>query len=79
MILEALAIWAIIVATTIWFFRDEQRQRNEELAAQAMLYATAPAYRHRLAAVATTRSSPELQLISTDVAARRRFLAALQR
>lgn len=44
---EILAIWAIVVATLVWFRRDEDRQRSKALAEQARYFATAPRYRHR--------------------------------
>ena len=44
---ELLAMWAIVVATIIWFIRDEKRLRAEaELKRAARYYAQAPKYRH---------------------------------
>lgn len=44
---ELMAIWAIVIATTVWFFRDERRLRAEaELQRAARYYAHAPKYRH---------------------------------
>lgn len=44
---ELLAIWLIVVATIIWFIRDEKRLRAEaELERAARYYAHAPQYRH---------------------------------
>lgn len=77
---EVLAIWAIILVTTVWFARDERRSKREALEALAKLYATAPAYRHRLATVVASRPAPPQRPVSeADAAARRRFLASLQR
>lgn len=45
--LELIAIWTIVIATFVWFFRDERRIREQRLMARARHYATAPAYRHR--------------------------------
>lgn len=44
---EIFAIWAIVIATLIWFRRDEARQRSSRLAEQARYFATATHYRHR--------------------------------
>ena len=44
---EIVAIWAIVVATLVWFRRDEDRERSKALAEQARYFATAPRYRHR--------------------------------
>lgn len=44
---ELLAMWAIVIATVIWFIRDERRLRAEaELKRAARYYAHAPQYRH---------------------------------
>ena len=44
---QLLAMWIIVVATVIWFIRDEKRLRAEaELARAARYYAHAPKYRH---------------------------------
>ena len=44
---ELLAMWAIVIATVIWFVRDEKRLRaNAELQRAARYYAHAPKYRH---------------------------------
>ena len=44
---ELLAMWGIVVATIIWFIRDEKRLRAEaELQRAAYYYAHAPKYRH---------------------------------
>jgi hypothetical protein len=44
---ELLAMWAIVIATVIWFIRDEKRLRAEaELKRAARYYAHAPQYRH---------------------------------
>ncbi|KRA47638.1 hypothetical protein [Devosia sp. Root635] len=44
---EVLAIWGIVIATTVWFFRDERRLRAEaDLKQAARYYAHAPKYRH---------------------------------
>jgi len=44
---ELLAMWGIVIATIIWFIRDERRLRAEaELKRAARYYAHAPQYRH---------------------------------
>ena len=44
---ELLAMWAIVIATVIWFIRDEKRLRADaELQRAARYYAHAPKYRH---------------------------------
>lgn len=44
---EMLAIWAIVIATFIWFIRDEKRLHAEAaLKRAARYYAHAPQYRH---------------------------------
>ncbi|MHA6689357.1 hypothetical protein [Devosia sp. A449] len=44
---ELLAMWAIVIATLVWFVRDERRVRAEaELERSARYYAHAPKYRH---------------------------------
>lgn len=44
---ELLAIWGIVIATIIWFVRDERRLRAEaDLERAARYYAHAPKYRH---------------------------------
>lgn len=46
MVLELLAMWAIVIATVTWFVRDERRLRsNAQLASAARYYAHAPKYR----------------------------------
>ena len=47
---ELLAIWAIVIATLIWFVRDERRLAAQRLEARARHFATAPAYRHQTSA-----------------------------
>jgi hypothetical protein len=42
---ELLAIWAIVIATIIWFMRDEKRRGERDLDRKARHFATAPAYR----------------------------------
>ncbi len=44
---EILAIWIIVVATLIWFFRDERRIGDDRLKAQARRFATESIWRHR--------------------------------
>ncbi len=44
---ELLAIWAIVAATLIWFFRDEKRRSEARLMKAAELYATGAVWRHR--------------------------------
>lgn len=47
MIWEMLAIWAIVIVTVTWFFRDEKRLASEAaLAWSAAYYAFAPQYRY---------------------------------
>jgi len=45
---EMVAIWVIVVATLVWFVRDEKRRRADaRIAEAARYYAHAPSYRHR--------------------------------
>lgn len=46
MALELVAIWTVVVAAIVWFFRSEKRLQRDRLDRQARHYATAPAYRH---------------------------------
>lgn len=42
---ELLAIWAIVIATVMWFVRDEQRRRrDQDLERAARYYALAPQF-----------------------------------
>ena len=44
---ELVAMWAIVIATVVWFIRDERRLRAQaELQRAARYYAHAPRYRH---------------------------------
>ena len=44
---ELLAMWAIVIVTVVWFFRDEKRRvADADLARSASYYAHAPKYRH---------------------------------
>ncbi|WEK04090.1 MAG: hypothetical protein P0Y65_18190 [Candidatus Devosia phytovorans] len=50
MVWELLAMWAIVITTLVWFFRDEKRLKADaELARAASYYAHAATYRHRAA------------------------------
>lgn len=78
MALELLAIWAITIATIIWFLRDERRIAREKLEAAVTYYASAEAYRHRPAEpepVAEIRP----RIGGGLTAAQRRFFQELQR
>jgi hypothetical protein len=47
MIVQLVLLWAIVVATVVWFVRDERRIKREQALDQAArFYATAPQYRH---------------------------------
>jgi len=47
MLWELLAIWAMVIVTLVWFFRDEKRRvADADLARAASYYAHAPKYRH---------------------------------
>lgn len=47
MILELVAIWAIVIAAVVWFVRDERRERADaDLKRAASYYAHAPKYRY---------------------------------
>jgi hypothetical protein len=49
MILQLVAIWAIVIASVVWFVRDELRLRRlARLSQAARFYAAAPQYRHVL-------------------------------
>lgn len=44
---ELVAMWVIVIATVVWFVRDEKRLRAEAaLERAARYYAHAPKYRH---------------------------------
>ena len=45
---ELIAVWAIVIATLIWFVRDERRRHARKLDAMARHFATAAAWRHRV-------------------------------
>lgn len=50
MVWELLAMWAIVIVTLVWFFRDEKRRlADADLARAARYYAHAPKYRHVVA------------------------------
>jgi hypothetical protein len=44
--LEIAAIWVIVLATTMWFVRDERRLREERVRARARHFALSPAHRY---------------------------------
>ena len=46
MIFQVVAMWLIVLATIVWFRRDEKRRRDGALSAQALAYAKTPYYRH---------------------------------
>ena len=43
---QLVAIWILVAAVVVWFFRDERRVQRERLQHQARYFALAPAYRH---------------------------------
>lgn len=45
MVWQLLAMWLIVVATIIWFVRDERQRRDLKLRLQAVRFAAAPHYR----------------------------------
>jgi len=47
MVWELIAIWAIVIATLVWFVRDERARRAHKLDAMARHFALAAAWRHR--------------------------------
>ena len=56
---ELLAMWGIVIATIIWFIRDEARLRAEaELERAARYYAHAGKYRHVTAEPAAEAPMP---------------------
>ncbi|MET3927297.1 hypothetical protein [Devosia sp. 2618] len=55
MVWELVAMWAIVVATFIWFFRDEKRVKADAaLERAARYYAHAPQFRYTVAEPAET-------------------------
>lgn len=79
MVLELLAIWAIVIVTVIWFVRDERRlAADADLARAAAYYAHASRYRH---AVAQSDPVPQPRPRQSGLTADQRafFLKALQR
>ena len=79
MVLELLAIWAIVIATVIWFVRDERRlAADADLARAAAYYAHASKYRH---AMVHSDPVPQPRPRATGLSADQRafFLKALQR
>ncbi len=69
MILQLVAIWAIVIASLAWFVRDELRLRRlARLNRAARFYAAAPQYRH-----VQVESDP------VEDAARSRFIRELSR
>lgn len=47
MVLQLILMWSIVAMTLVWFVRDERRTRRDKMERQALLFATAPAWRHR--------------------------------
>jgi hypothetical protein len=43
---QLIAVWAIVIATLVWFVRDERRIRDKALDRAARFYAQAPQYRY---------------------------------
>lgn len=44
---QLLAMWVVVLATVIWFIRDERRRRaDREIERAARYYAYAPRFRH---------------------------------
>ena len=69
MILQLAAIWTIVIASLVWFVRDELRQRwDARLDKAARFYARAPEYRH-----VHVESDPAVE------GARRNFIRQLSR
>lgn len=69
---EIVAIWAIVIATLVWFHKDERRIKAERLAQRARYFATAPAYRHEVAVPTQPGAS------APQARAHRRYLDLLQ-
>jgi hypothetical protein len=45
MVWQLLAMWLIVVATVVWFVRDERQRRDIKLRLQALRFAVTPHYR----------------------------------
>lgn len=74
---ELFAIWAIVVATTVWFVRDEKRRRRDaDIAYAARYYAHAPKYRH--VTVEQALPAPPARIYGGLSERQRAFLKALQ-
>lgn len=72
---QIFAIAVIIIATMIWFVRDERQMREQRLQERAQHFALAPAYRHQV----PQRTLDPVLVGRAGTDKRRRFLSALQR
>lgn len=41
---ELLAIWAVVAAVIVWFFREERKEKNDRLNERAREFARTPAW-----------------------------------
>ena len=79
MVWQLLAIWAIVIVTTIWFVRDETRRRRDaDIERGARYYAHADKYRH-LVAPAVQPAKPARRPAGLSEEQRAYFRQTLQR
>lgn len=73
---QVLAIWAVTIATIVWFVRDERRLKTEAALAQAaQYYAQAPKYRYQVSAPVPAPSARQpVRRTGGLSAAQRKFL-----
>lgn len=75
---QVLAIWAIVLATIVWFVRDERRLRAEAaLKRAAAYYAHAPQYQSRSTQTVTMLPPRPPRRTGGLSATQRRFLAGM--
>lgn len=77
MVWELIAIWAIVIATIVWFVRDERREQSRRLEQQAIRFATGSAWRHREPAAPRPAFVRAQSSDLTDV--QRKFLEEMRR
>jgi hypothetical protein len=62
-------LWAIVLATIVWFVRDERRQNREKLEQAARFFAQAPQYRYAPAPAPSAPSAPAQRLVRNYLSA----------
>ena len=76
MVWERLAIWAVVAAAFVWFFKDERNEQRRKLNERARALATTPAWHQSrpMQPVPVTPRDPQRQ---TEI--QRRFLEEMRR